>query len=150
MTDQSVVSEFLRLAPDDDGLFRNKDGLTAQPWSATTSVTVNKFGKVQDYIAAFFEKGMDAPRAEYLICLHNDKVIGVCCTEDLRNKFIKRGEQWLLPHLMPPYAAFMTWHGCEACGDPRASMCIGFDTKAGVMGTAWCSKHAPIGGEAWQ
>jgi hypothetical protein len=147
VTDQGVVAEFLRREPGPDGLFCNGAGDTAQPWTAVMPFTLKDFrgGSDMRIVAPYFEKGMASPRADYLICIEDGKVIGMCLAEDLRTNYVRYGELWVLPAILPPYAAYIFFHGCDVCGDPRPSLGVGFSTRAGVMGQLYCRNHSTDG-----
>jgi hypothetical protein len=86
---------------------------------------------------------MTPPKADYLICIDDEgKVVGMCAADDLRTNFVRYGELWVLPGLMPPYAAYIYFHGCDVCGDPYASLGIGFNTRVGKMGMLYCPQHS--------
>ena len=152
MTDQGVVATFLRKGPDADGLFRNPIGQTGQVWPHVIPFTLkSQSGQTeQRVLAAYYERSLPAPVGDYLIAVFEGEVVGLCSTEDLRTRFIKYGDQWVLPHLMPPYSAFIVFHGCEVCGTPFASLGVGFNVRRNEMGSLYCRDHTEQGSPSIQ
>lgn len=147
MTDEGVVASFLRREPSSDGLWRNSIGQTAQVWPHVIPFTLKSEAGTTEkrVLAAYYEASIPAPRGDYLIAVFEGEVIGLCATEDLRTRFIRYGDQWVLPHLMPPYSAYIVFHGCEVCGTPFASFGTGFNVRKGVMGSLFCRDHTEQG-----
>lgn len=144
MSDRGTVAQFLGREPGPDGLFRSMNGVTGQEWPhVMTFNLVGARGVEERVLAAYYEKSLTRPRADMLIVIADDSVVGCCMRESLRTNFIQHGDAFVLPHLMPAFTAYGLFHGCDVCGDPHASYGIGFSLKRGIYGQLFCRDHAP-------